>query len=67
MLILYLTQQVLVGTPNKISDVTTYTKASENVNSRRLSIDHAKKRLQDPNLSKELQQYYSERVRLGNL
>ena len=56
-----------IGTPNKISDVTTYTKASENVNSRRLSIDHARKRLQDPNLSKELQQYYSERVRLGNL
>jgi len=56
-----------IGAPNKISDVTTYTKTSETVNSRRLSVDHAKKRLQDPNLSKELQQYYSERVRLGNL
>ena len=56
-----------VGAPNKISSVTTYNKSSTSAGTRQQAVAFAQKRLQDPNLSTELQQYYSERVRLGNL
>ena len=56
-----------VGVPNRISDVTTYTKQSTSANTRSASVNLAKQRLQDPNLSAELRQYYSEKIRLSNL
>jgi len=56
-----------VGVPNKISDVTTYTKQSTSANTRSASVNLAKQKLQDPNLSAELRQYYSEKIRLSNL
>tara|TARA_R110000796_G_scaffold159961_4_gene276748 strand:+ start:3479 stop:4798 length:1320 start_codon:yes stop_codon:yes gene_type:complete len=56
-----------VGVPNRISDVTTYIKQSTSANTRSASVNLAKQRLQDPNLSAELRQYYSEKIRLSNL
>lgn len=56
-----------VGVPNRISDVTTYTKQSTSANTRSASVNLAKQKLQDPNLSAELRQYYSEKIRLSNL
>lgn len=56
-----------VGAPNKISSVTTYQTQSTSSGTRNAAVDTAKQRLQDPNLSAELRQYYSEKVRLSNL
>ena len=56
-----------VGAPNKISSVTTYQTQSTSAGTRNAAVDTAKQRLQDPNLSAELRQYYSEKVRLSNL
>jgi hypothetical protein len=56
-----------VGAPNKISSVTTYQTQSTSAGSRNAAVDTAKQRLQDPNLSAELRQYYSEKIRLSNL
>ena len=56
-----------VGAPNKISSVTTYQKQSTSSNTRTAAVNTAKQRLQDPNLSAELRQYYSEKIRLSNL
>ncbi len=56
-----------VGAPNKISSVTTYQTQSTSANTRNAAVNTAKQRLQDPNLSAELRQYYSEKIRLSNL
>ena len=56
-----------VSAPARISSVRTYRSQSTSANTRSASVDTARKRLQDPNLSAELQQYYSEKIRLSNL
>lgn len=56
-----------VGAPNNISSVTTYQRASSISNTRDAALDLARKRLQDPNLTTEVRQYYEEKIRLSNL
>ena len=56
-----------VGAPNKISSTTEYIGSTNSAGTRQKSLDIAKKRLQDPNLTKELRDFYNEKIRLGNL
>jgi hypothetical protein len=56
-----------VGAPNKISSTTEYISSTNSAGTRQKSLDIAKKRLQDPNLTKELRDFYNEKIRLGNL
>ena len=56
-----------VGAPNKISSVRTYQTSSTSAGTRQQAVEEAQKRLQDPSLSTELRQYYSEKIRLSNL